>query len=172
MGDLETTAGTQRVAENFMAYPELRNPFEATPIHPEGSSTVLYQGKRITLDETGAGDKLLIRPEDLPRINGFELKPEGACLDALCIPVNDTLLVMQDGRQWFDLEGFAALLEQPYVVDRAARVWSFAELPLKREHMLLQAQAPDLELTDRQGNVFTLADLKGKKALIVTWSSW
>jgi cytochrome oxidase Cu insertion factor (SCO1/SenC/PrrC family) len=32
--------------------------------------------------------------------------------------------------------------------------------------------APDIELTDRNGQVFRLADLKGKKALIVTWSSW
>ena len=27
-------------------------------------------------------------------------------------------------------------------------------------------------LTDRQGNIFNITDLKGKKALIVTWSSW
>jgi hypothetical protein len=32
--------------------------------------------------------------------------------------------------------------------------------------------APSLELTDRQGNIFNITDLKGKKALIVTWSSW
>ena len=33
------------MAKAFMAYPELRSPFEATQIHPEGSATVLYQGK-------------------------------------------------------------------------------------------------------------------------------
>jgi len=37
---------------------------------------------------------------------------------------------------------------------------------------MLNAQAPDLEITDRKGSVIRMADLKGKKALIVTWSSW
>ena len=49
---------------------------------------------------------------------------------------------------------------------------SFAEVPAKRESMMVDAAAPDIEVTDRQGNVIRLADLKGKKALIVTWSSW
>ena len=37
----------------------------------------------------------------------------------------------------------------------------------------LIARSTDIVVaTDRKGNVFRLADLKGKKALIVTWSSW
>ena len=51
------------MAEAFMAYPELRHPFDATPIHPAGSTTVLYQGKAIILNETGDGTGLLITPE-------------------------------------------------------------------------------------------------------------
>ncbi len=160
------------MAEAFMAYPELRNPFEASEIHPEGSATVLYQGKTITLDTVGSGDGLLIKPEDLPRINGFEIKPEGACYNDLCIPMNDQLLTEQDGQQWFNLTAFAELLDQPYVVDQEASVWSFAEIPAKRQNMMLDAMAPEFELTDRKGNVVRMSDLKGKKALIVTWSSW
>ena len=38
--------------------------------------------------------------------------------------------------------------------------------------MMVEAMAPDVEIKDRKGNVFRLADLKGRKALIVTWSSW
>ena len=160
------------MARAFGAFPEFRHPFEATPIHPEGSTTVLYQGKAVTLSDTGNGEGLLIRPEDLSRVNGFELKPEGACFKDMCIPMNDDLLVEQDGRQWFDLTAFADLLGQPYVADRESRVWSFAEIPAKREGMLVNAMAPEFEVTDRQGKVIRLADFKGKKALIVTWSSW
>ena len=160
------------MAANFMAYPELRHPFEETPIHPDGSATILYQGKRITLEETGGGDSLLIRPEDVSRVNGFELKPEGACYGDLCIPLRDGLFVEQDGQRWFDLTAFADLLEQPWVADHEARVWSFAEIPAKRAGTLVDAQAPDLELTDRQGNLVRLADFRGKRTLIVTWSSW
>ena len=160
------------MAANFMAHPEQRHPFEDSPIHAEGSTTVLHQGRRVTLEETGPGDRLLIRPEDLTRVNGFELKPEGACYESLCIPVRDELFVEADGQRWFDLTAFADLLEQPWVADVESRVWSFAEVPAKRSGMLVDAMAPDLELTDRQGSVVRLADLRGKKTLVVTWSSW
>ena len=160
------------MARNFMAYPEERFPFAETPVHADGCTTILYQGNRIVLEETGAGDGLLIRPEDLPRVNGFELKPEGACYGELCIPLNERLLIEQNGRRWFDLAAFAELLEQPYVADREAAVWSFAEIPARRERTLVDAMAPDFEIADRSGKVVRMADLKGKKALIVTWSSW
>lgn len=160
------------MAEAMMAFPELRHPFEETPLHPEGCTTVLYQGREITLAETGAGNGLLIRPEDLPGINGFELKPEGACYGDLCVPIGDDLLVEREGTQWFDLAAFADRLDQPYVADPESRVWSFAEIPAKRESMMVDAMVPDFEITDRQGNIIRPIDLKGKKALIVTWSSW
>jgi hypothetical protein len=158
-----------------MAYPELRHPFEEKPIHPPGSATVLYQGNTITVSATadaGDGDRLLIKAEDLTRINGFELKQEGACYADICIPITKEMLVEQNGNQWFDLTAFADLIGQPYVADSEARVWSFAEIPAKRENMMVDAMAPDFEVKDRQGKVIRMADLKGKKALIVTWSSW
>jgi hypothetical protein len=160
------------MARAFGAFPEYRHPFAATPIHADGCTTVLYQGRTVTLSETGKGPGLLIRPSDLGQVNGFELKPEGVCFQEICIPMKDGLLVEQDGNQWFDLEAFADLLGQPYVADRASRVWSFAEIPARREGMMVDAMAPDFEVTDRQGNVVRLVDLRGKKALIVTWSSW
>ena len=155
-----------------MAYPELRHPFEPTPLHPEGARTVLYQGRTIRLDAVGPGDGLLVSPADLTRINGFELKPEGACFESLCIPLNDAVLTKQAGTAWIDLEAFANLLEQPYVADRETGAWSFGEIPQKRARTLIEAQAPEFEVKDRSGKVVRLADLKGKKALIVTWSSW
>jgi len=81
-------------------------------------------------------------------------------------------MIKQNSRQWFNLTALANLLEQPWVADTRARVWSFAEIPAKRENTMINAMAPDFEVTDRQGNVIRMADLKGKKALIVTWSSW
>ena len=95
------------MADAFMAYPELRSPFEETPIHRAGSTTVLYQGQQITLANTGEGEGLLIDPADLPRINGFELKPEGACYEDMCVPINNKLLIERDGTSWFDLTAFA-----------------------------------------------------------------
>jgi hypothetical protein len=111
-----------------------------------------------------------IRPE--ARLNGFELKPQGACLGELCYPLPEGLLVEQDGESWFDLAAFADHIGQPCVADPEAGAWSFAEIPAKRERLLTDAMAPDFEITDRTGKVIRRADLKGKKALIVTWSSW
>lgn len=160
------------MAETMMAYPELRHPFKESAIHPEGSTTVLYQGNTITLSNTGKGGGLLVSAEDLTRVNGFALKPEGACFGDLCIPVNADLVIEQDGKTWFDLAVFADLLSQPYVVDPETNTWSFAEIPAKRASMIVDGLAPDFEIKDRQGNVVRMADFKGKKALIVTWSSW
>ncbi len=160
------------MADAMMAWPELRNPFDARPLHADGETTVLYQGRSVTLAETASGDGLLVRTEDLPRINGFEVKPEGACLGDMCVPLRDGLLVNRDGRDWLDLLAFADALQQPWVGDTQARVWSFAEIPAHRQNTLQDAMVPDIEVTDRAGNVVRFADLKGKKALIVTWSSW
>lgn len=160
------------MADALMAYPDLRHPFEEKQIHSPGDATVLYQGRKVTLSETGNGDGLLISPEDLTRVNGFELKPQGACYADMCVPLNEHLLVVKNGKQWFDLTAFADLLGQSYVVDKDANVWSFAEIPARNESMLVDGMAPDFEVTDRAGKVIRMTDLKGKKALIVTWSSW
>jgi hypothetical protein len=157
-----------------MAYPDLRHPFEKKPIHGEGSATALYAGKVIEIERTLDSDSLWVTPEDLTRINGFELKPEGACFEALCIPLGSgsKLIKVEGDQQWFDLLGFADWLEQPYVADSENRVWSFGEVPAKRESMMANAMAPEFEVLDREGKVVRMSDYKGKKALIFTWSSW
>ncbi len=169
---MESSQERGTMAETFMAHPELRHPFEPKPVHPEGAATVLYPGSRHTLEQAGSGEQLLVSADELEAITGFELKPEGACLGELCYPLPDGMLLEEDGQTRLDLPAFADHIGQPYVADHEARVWSFAEVPAKRESLLVDAMAPDFELTDRQGNVVSRADLKGKKALIVTWSSW
>jgi hypothetical protein len=157
-----------------MAHPDLRHPFEPKPVRLDGGAKVLYSGNVIDLQKVQQGDGLWVTPEDLTRVNGFELKPEGACFEELCIPLKDSspLLKEVDGQRWFDLVGFADWLEQPYVADIENRVWSFGEVPAKRQGMMVDAMAPEFEVQDRQGKVVRMSDYKGKKALIITWSSW
>ena len=164
------------MTEARMAYPDLRHPFEEKPINQAGSVTILYAGKTIELQQTLSveEDGLWVTPEDLTRINGFELKPQGACFEDLCIPLKDhsPLLKQETGQQWFNLAAFADSLEQPYVNDADNNVWSFGEIPDKRQSMMNDAMAPDFEVVDREGKVIRMSDYKGKKALIITWSSW
>lgn len=50
--------------------------------------TVLYDDQVIEVERTLADpNDLWVVPADLPRVNGFELKPEGACLEGRA-PVN------------------------------------------------------------------------------------
>lgn len=161
------------MAEAIMSHPDLRHPFEKRPID-SGKTIVLYAGKEFQLDGTPDGAGLWVTAEDLTRINGFVIKPEGACYEGLCIPLRDdeSLVRQEDGKQFLNLAAFADLLEQPYTNDPDTNVWSFGEIPAKRQNMLADGMAPDFEVEDRQGNVVRMSDFKGRKALIITWSSW
>src|SRR5262245_16809953 len=83
-------------------------------------ATVLYDDRVITLDRVRTDAKnpsaVWVRKADLPRINGFELKPQGACRDDFCIPIPPT---MTDGDE-FDLGGFAGRTGQATVAEPSA----------------------------------------------------
>ena len=51
-------------------------------------STTAAQSLSTRIDP--ASGALWIRKADLPRINGFELKPQGACRADICIPIPRT----------------------------------------------------------------------------------
>ncbi len=139
--------------------------------------TVLYDDKVVEIERTLADpNDLWVVPADLPRVNGFELKPEGACLEELCVPVrqdrDSEMFITRSGQGWFNVTALSRRLEQAYVADHDYQVWSFGEIPVARQGFLGSAMAPDFELPDREGNLVRLSDFRGKKVLIVTWASW
>ncbi len=145
--------------------------------HAAGAVTVLFDQRSVAVDQTLADPTdLWVRPADLPRVNGFELKPEGACLDEICVPVrqdeDSRIFVRRGGEAWFNVTELAARLQQPVVVDHDAGVFSFGAIPAKRAAFLQQAIAPDFTLTDMDGNAVALSDFKGKKIMLLTWASW
>ncbi|MCZ6855315.1 MAG: redoxin domain-containing (seleno)protein, partial [Gammaproteobacteria bacterium] len=98
-----------------------------------GHATVLFEQNVVTISETLADPTdLWVTTEDLTRVNGFELKPEGACLDEICVPVkqdeDSDLFVRRDGRAWFNVTELADRLQQPVVVDHQASVFSFGAI--------------------------------------------
>lgn len=112
------------------------------------------------------GGDLWVRAADLPRINEFELKPQGACRADICIPIAKAL---KQG-EWLNLTGFARKIGETYVAE--AGVWSFGEVPVLRRSFLDSRQAPDFAVPDRKGRIVHLSDFKGRKTLVVTWASW
>jgi len=141
------------------------------------SAVVLYNERVVEVERTlpDATD-LWVTPEDLTRVNDFELKPEGACLDSLCIPVlqdrDSDMFVTRQGQGWFNVTELANVLQQSYATDYDEGVWSFGAMPLERRSFLRSGEAPDFELPDRDGNIVRLSDFKGKKVLLLTWASW
>jgi hypothetical protein len=140
---------------------------------PSPSATVLYDDRAIALDRIGVdpageADALWVRKRDLPRVNGFELKPQGACRADLCIPIPKT---MTRG-DFFNLTAFAKKAAQPVVAEPSAKVWSFGEMQALGGGLSNSRIAPDFEVSDRLGRPVHLAGFRGKKALVITWASW
>jgi hypothetical protein len=130
-------------------------------------TTVLYDDRAVALDHVRPDPKdLWVRAADLPRINQFELKPQGACRADLCIPVPKDL---RSG-PWFNLTGFARRTRQSVVSDSG--VWSFSEIPATRGDFYQSRVAPDFAVPDRKGRLVHLSDFRGKKVLVITWASW
>jgi hypothetical protein len=140
---------------------------------PSPAATVLYDDRAIALDRVGPdpardAGALWIRQRDLSRVNGFELKPQGACRSDLCIPIPKAMV----RGEYFNLTAFAKKAGQPVVADRGARVWSFGEMPALGGGLAHSRVAPDFEVPDRLGRPVHLAGFRGRKALVVTWASW
>ncbi len=143
------------------------------------AAVVLHEGRTIEVSQTLAdpsGKDLWVSPADLTRINGFVLKPEGACLAEICIPMprgdDHSMVQTREGATWFNVTGLARKLGQSYVSDAEKGVWSFAEIPQVRGAQLQSAVAPDFALKDRTGKLVHLSDFRGKKVLLKTWASW
>ena len=130
-------------------------------------ATVLYDDRTVGLDKIRPDPKdLWIRSADLPRVNDFEVKPQGACRADVCIPLPKDL---RHG-EWLNLTGFARKVRQSFVADSG--VWSFGEIPVMRGTYYKSRIAPDFAVPDRQRRIVHLSEFRGKKVLVVTWASW
>jgi len=139
---------------------------------PRATATVLYDDRALTLatarPDPRAKDVLWVRKTDLPRINEFALKPQGACRADLCIPISKAMV----RGEYFNLSAFAHKIGQSVVVDTDTRLWSFGEIPVLRGGFFRSRVAPEFVVPDRNGRLVHLSDFRGKKVLVVTWASW
>jgi hypothetical protein len=111
-------------------------------------------------------DSLTLSPDELHTATGWELKPEGACKDERCVPMNDLSTV--DGR--VDVIDFARRMGMPVAQDEAHGLWALG--PESGGRVLASADFPEIVLSDFDGNSFDLASLHGRKVLLVAWASY
>ena len=109
-------------------------------------------------------ERVEVTPEELHRRTGWEIKPEGACKADRCVPLPER------GGDRIDVRALAQRLGMALEHDEAHGLWALG--PESGERALLSAQMPDVTLTDRDGNPFSLSSLHGKKVLLVAWASW
>ena len=107
-------------------------------------------------------DQLDVTPAQFAAGMGWEIKPEGACKGAVCVPLD---------RSGFDLVRTAERLGMALVHDEDAGLWALGPESLGGR-ALLSAEAPELVLDDLDGNPFRLASLRGQKVLLVAWAPY
>jgi hypothetical protein len=132
--------------------------------------TVIDEGRTVELDASVDGDAMAVAPARLAAGLGWELKPEGLCRGAVCVPVRDrTKLVGVDG---VDLAELARLLDRPFAVDGAAGLAVLGTAAGDRQARMTSLEAPDFTLPDLGGALHSLSDHRGKKRLLIAWASW
>ena len=119
-----------------------------------------------TIDESG----VWIDADGIQAALGWELKPEGLCREAICIPVADRPGLMNDGQM--NLEGLADVLGRPLAHAATEGVAYIGPAMELFDHAVKTLQAPDFTLPDVEGRLHSLSEHRGSKVLLAAWASW
>lgn len=107
---------------------------------------------------------------DFERATGWNLKPQGLCKDATCVPV--LKLDQLTNGSTINLVEFARLTDQNLVSDLKLGVVAFGESASSRSSQMTSLDAPDFTLPDIHGKKVSFSDFNRRKRLLLAWSSW
>ena len=130
------------------------------------------RGERMVAEARGEGERLWLSASDMEAATGWQVKPEGLCHGAACVPLpaGRETEVVRDGR--VEVGAFWRHLGKPLAHSEAGDVWVLGEGAGARAEALRSLQAPDFRLPDPSGVMHSLSELRGKKVLLVSWASW
>jgi hypothetical protein len=132
--------------------------------------TLIHETRPVAIDATAGSGGVRLTPSAVREALGWELKPQGLCRDAQCIPVPATTqLVRDDG---VDLATLATLLGRPLALDAAEGVACLGVAAADRAQTLASLEAPEFTLPDVDGRPHSLSGFRGKKVLLIAWASW
>ncbi len=102
---------------------------------------------------------------------GWKLRPEGACLADVCIPLPAEAVDGDGPTARVDVASVSERMGLPVVADEAHNLvavgpWS------GNARTLASAEAPELVLPDLDGNAFALSSLRGRKVLLIAWAPY
>ena len=122
----------------------------------------LIDEREVVVDAAIDGEGVLVSAEDLARATGWDLKPEGLCRGAVCVPFPS------DGDR-VDVRAVASALGRAFVVSEDGSIAALAGDPMSSGAV---ASIDELELPDVDGGVVRMSDLAGRKRLLIAWASW
>lgn len=123
----------------------------------------------ITDEGLAEADSVLVAPDDLPRVIGWELKPQGLCRGEVCVPLLGRDVVV-DGR--IDLRLVADALRRPLAYDEDAGVGVLGASAAERTEQRAGMYVDDFALSDVDGQPFRWSSIGRKKKLLFAWASW
>ena len=107
---------------------------------------------------------------DFEIITGWILKPEGLCIDQICMAVRDPKSLTNQTE--IDLVEFARVTNQNIVVDQERKIAVLGEHAETRSEAMTTLDAPDFTLPDIHGKQVSFSDFNRRKRLLLAWSSW
>jgi hypothetical protein len=113
-------------------------------------------------------DRLDLTDGELTALTGWEIKPEGACRDEVCVPLPP---LARDAEGRLDVTVVAERLGMPIAHDEPHALWALGPQSGDRR-VLDSARMPDLVLPDFDGDAFDVASLRGRKVVLIAWASW
>jgi hypothetical protein len=112
-------------------------------------------------------ERLDLTAEEFYEVTGWELKPEGACRDDRCIPLD---MPSPAPGERIDVVAVAGQLGLPIAKDDNHGIWAIG--PESGGRVLESATFPDVILQDFDGNDIDLGMLLGRKVVLIAWASW
>ena len=127
-------------------------------------------GETTAVEVASSFGEFAVSLADFARATGWQLKPEGLCIDEICVPIRETNR-LTDGTS-IDLVEFARVTKQNIVFDRQRQVAALGERADSRSKSMSSLLAPDFKLPDIHGRQVSFSDFNRRKRLLLAWSSW
>ena len=131
---------------------------------------VTQDGEKTAVEVASNFGEFAVSLADFARATGWQLKPEGLCIDEICVPVREANR-LTDGTS-IDLVAFARVTKQNIVFDRQRQVAALGERADSRSESMSSLLAPDFKLPDIHGRQVSFSDFNRRKRLLLAWSSW
>ena len=113
-------------------------------------------------------EQLQLTPDQFEAATGWEIKPEGACQNEVCVPLPP---LERDSVGRIDVSVVAERLGMPIAHDETHGVWALGPRSGDRK-VLDSVRRPELVLPTFDDGAFDVASLRGKKVVLVAWASW